>query len=71
MIFIDCPSTEYIPSLTGSEVFSRFQHGGEYPIHCMFHLVAPEVLEDLCYRRWLETFGDKVHVRDSQADVLW
>ncbi|KAF8506255.1 beta-lactamase-like protein [Gautieria morchelliformis] len=61
MIFIDCPSTEYIPSLTGSEVFSRFQHGGEYPVHCMFHLVAPEVLDDLCYRRWLETFGDKVH----------
>lgn len=63
MIFIDCPSPDYIPSLTGSETFSRFQHGDKYSIHCMFHLVGPKVLDDIRYRRWLERFGDKVHVR--------
>ena len=65
MIFIDCPSSAYIPCLTGSDAFSRFQHGGEYPIHCMFHLVGPKVLDDDRYRRWLESFGNKVHVRGS------
>jgi ribonuclease Z len=64
MIFTDCPSTDYIPSLVGSTAFSRFQRGGEYPIHCMFHRVGPKVLDDPRYRHWLETFGDKVHVRD-------
>jgi len=64
MVFVDCPSPSYIPSLARTNAFTRFQQGGDYPVHCMIHLVTRDVLEDARYGQWLSTFGDSVYVRD-------
>ncbi|KAF8579988.1 Metallo-hydrolase/oxidoreductase [Ramaria rubella] len=68
-ILIDCPSPDYIPSLSGSKEFASFQSGGEYPVHCMFHLVGPKVLDDIRYHQWLDTFGNKVHHLVAGPDI--
>ncbi|KAF8504184.1 beta-lactamase-like protein [Hysterangium stoloniferum] len=69
VIFIDCPSPDYIPSLESSKSFKNFQTGGDYLVHCIFHLAGSKVLEDARYKKWLTSFGENVYHLVAGPDI--
>jgi len=60
-IIVDCPSPEYIPSLTSSNLFSEHQgapEGGRLSV--IFHMLGKNVLQTVEYQAWMKTFPTDV-----------
>ncbi|KZT39457.1 hypothetical protein SISSUDRAFT_984836 [Sistotremastrum suecicum HHB10207 ss-3] len=61
LFIIDCPSVEYIDSLTSSTQFEAWKNRPGYALHAIYHLLGEGVLEDPRYGNWMRAFGSEVH----------
>ncbi|KAI8576219.1 hypothetical protein K450DRAFT_214494 [Umbelopsis ramanniana AG] len=67
-IVVDCPSPEYIRSLTSSSLFSEHQgavNGSRLSV--IVHMLGKDVLENQQYQEWMNTFPSNVqHIIGNQ-----
>ncbi|KAI8388141.1 beta-lactamase-like protein [Radiomyces spectabilis] len=67
-LVIDCPSVDYIESLTTSSMFKEYQTTDESSRpNLIIHLLGKQVLEDERYRAWMNKFSPKTdHIVGSE-----
>ena len=58
-MFIECPSLEYISTITSSPAFDV---ASSARLSFIVHRTGPGVLEDTRYLAWMRSFGAKVEV---------
>ncbi|KAG2174359.1 hypothetical protein INT43_004382, partial [Umbelopsis isabellina] len=60
-IIVDCPSPEYIPSLTNSDMFNEYQgNSGDERLSVIIHMLGKNILENNEYQEWMNKFPSRV-----------
>ncbi|KZV87031.1 hypothetical protein EXIGLDRAFT_840328 [Exidia glandulosa HHB12029] len=58
---VDCPTPDYIESLTTAPEFARHRADGDTPVTCIYYRLGDGVLSDVRFKTWMRSFGPDVH----------